>query len=81
MWTPDSTNVEKQKVKDKITCCAWSYDGLILAYGTMNGSIFLKNRKLEDIAEIKRGSVVWCMDWIPIIPEAQENVLAVGVWD
>ena len=52
VWTPDQANILKEKSKDKIISCAWSYDGLYLAYGSMNGSISIRNRSLELLAEI-----------------------------
>jgi hypothetical protein len=52
VWTPDQTNIEKFKSKDKILSCAWSGDGLFLAYGTNTGQIAIRNRTLEVIADI-----------------------------
>lgn len=49
LWTPDATNIEKNKTSDKINCSAWSANGQVLAYGTMGGTISLRDRKLTEL--------------------------------
>lgn len=81
MWTPDQANILKEKSKDKIISCAWSYDGLYLAYGTMNGTITIRNRSLELLSEIQRSSAIWCLEWSPITPDYQNSTLLAGIWE
>ncbi|KAL4432520.1 hypothetical protein ABPG74_013374 [Tetrahymena malaccensis] len=81
LWTPDQQSIEKSKFKDKIISCAWSWDGLYLGFGTMGGIIGIRNRALEQLAEIQRSFPIWCMDWTPITPDYQNSVLVVGVWE
>ncbi|EGR29567.1 intraflagellar transport protein, putative [Ichthyophthirius multifiliis] len=81
VWTPDQANIEKGKYKDKIITCAWSADGLYIAFGTMSGQICIKNRLMEIKAEINRSAPIWCMDWTPVTPDFQDSNLLVGVWE
>lgn len=37
LCSADNQNVEKFKYTNKIMCCAWSPDGLYLAFGTYTG--------------------------------------------
>jgi intraflagellar transport protein 122 len=46
LWTPDVSNIDKIKYKEKILCSAWSADGQTCSFGTIGGVISLRNRKL-----------------------------------
>lgn len=54
---------------------------MTIAFGTMQGTICMKGRKLEEKIDITRNAPIWCMDWTPITPESLDSVLCVGVWD
>lgn len=36
---------------------------------------------MEEKIEVRRTAPIWCMDWTPITPDDQENILVCGIWD
>lgn len=96
LWTPEQKQVTKEKVPARITACAWSVDGSMLAIGMINGSISIRNQQAEEIQKFERRAPIWCMVFIPdFYPVKQSNansagntgmpenseLLAIGCWD
>lgn len=48
LWTPEISNVEKMKSNSRILCCSWTPDGQYLAFGTYNGSISIRDKKMQE---------------------------------
>lgn len=48
LWTPEIQNVDKTKYLNRIICCSWMPDGQLLAFGTFNGSISIRDRKMNE---------------------------------
>ena len=46
LWTPDVANVEKNKYNSRILCSSWTPDGQCLAFGTFNGVVSVRDKKL-----------------------------------
>ncbi len=46
LWTPDVSNVEKNKYNNRILCCSWTPDGQMIAFGTFSGSVSIRDKKL-----------------------------------
>ncbi|CAD8070453.1 unnamed protein product [Paramecium primaurelia] len=82
LWIPGMSNIERQKFKEKIICCAWSADGQYVSFGTINGLIVITDRQAQSLKEIQtqKGGPAWCMEWSPINSDYQQSQLTVGVW-
>ena len=44
LWSPEQKNVTKTKLTGRITCCAWSADGQLLAFGLYNGQVHIRDK-------------------------------------
>ncbi|CAF0925903.1 unnamed protein product [Didymodactylos carnosus] len=44
LWSPEQKNVIKTKLTGRITCCAWSADGQLLAFGLYNGQLIVRDK-------------------------------------
>ena len=44
LWSPEQKNVTKTKLSGRITCCAWSADGQLLAFGLYNGQVQIRDK-------------------------------------
>ena len=71
VYTPDKSDIPKEKYKEKIICSSWSPDGQTLAFGTINGTISFRERNMNEKAEVLRKGSIWCMDWTPITSDHQ----------
>lgn len=55
LWSPEQKNVTKTKLTGRITCCAWSADGQLLAFGLYNGQVHIRDKvNLNGEIKIKR---------------------------
>lgn len=61
LFTPGKQDIPKEKYKEKILCSAWSPDGQTLAFGTMQGTISIRERNLDERNEIRKTAPIWCM--------------------
>jgi intraflagellar transport protein 122 len=52
LWSPEQKNVTKTKLTGRITCCAWSADGQLLAFGLYNGQVQIRDKVLERISNL-----------------------------
>ena len=48
LFIPGKKEVPKETFKEKIICSSWSSDGQTLAFGTINGTVSLRQRDLEE---------------------------------
>ncbi len=81
MYTPSKQNIAKERFNEKIISGAWSPDGMLLAVGTMDGSVLFKDKALKTRHEVRRLAPAWCMAWTPFSVEHDEVLLLVGFWD
>lgn len=47
LYIPGRKEIPKERFKEKIMCSAWSADGQTLAFGTVNGTLALRQRNLD----------------------------------
>ncbi|CAF0939310.1 unnamed protein product [Adineta ricciae] len=82
LWSPDQKNVTKSKLTGRITCCAWSPDGQLLAFGLYNGQVHIRDKEGNDKYKFDRAeainSPIWNISWSPIRDE--ELLLAAVDW-
>jgi intraflagellar transport protein 122 len=50
LWSPEQKNVTKTKLTGRITCCAWSADGQLLAFGLYNGQVHIRDKVNEKLS-------------------------------
>ena len=48
LFIPGKKEIPKEKFKEKIMCSGWSADGQTLAFGTINGTLSLRQRNLDE---------------------------------
>lgn len=49
----------------RITSAAWSTDGTMLALGTINGLISIRNQQAEELQRIERRAPIWSLAFLP----------------
>lgn len=49
LWSPEQKNVTKTKLSGRITCCAWSADGQLLAFGLYNGQVHIRDKVIDTL--------------------------------
>jgi len=64
LFIPGKKEIPKEKFKEKIICSAWSSDGQTLAFGTINGTLSLRQRNLEE----KVTDILFRMNCISMLP-------------
>lgn len=52
LWSPEQKNVTKTKLTGRITSCAWSPDGQLLAFGLYNGQVQIRDKVYIDSFKI-----------------------------
>ncbi|CAF1166921.1 unnamed protein product [Rotaria sordida] len=82
LWSPEQKNVTKTKLTGRITCCAWSADGQLLAFGLYNGQVHIRDKEGNEKYKFDRSdaanSPVWNVSWCPTRDD--ELLLAAVDW-
>lgn len=69
LFIPGKKEIPKEKFKEKIISSSWSSDGQTLAFGTINGTLSLRQRNLDE----KVTDILFRMNFILTLP--------FGVWN
>ena len=54
IWSPDQSNVTKEKVTSKILSCSWAYVGNFFAIGLESGSISIRKGNGPELHRIEK---------------------------
>ncbi|KAL7706720.1 hypothetical protein N2W54_003910 [Lotmaria passim] len=80
IWAPEQPKVSKYALPSKGLSAAWTPNGKTLAIGTLDGTILILERGLEEKVRIRRPAPVWTLGFSPL-RENGVDVLVVGSWD
>jgi intraflagellar transport protein 122 len=70
--------VERQTVKSKVTCCDWTEDGRLLAYGTGSGQLCIRDSQNQPRSNIQKFAPITAVKWSPVTVELPDLVIAVA---
>jgi len=91
IWSPDQSNVTKEKVSGKILSCSWAHVGMFFAVGFESGAISIRRASGVEVHRIEKKAPVWCLQFLPSSSASTKPVdaanavldheLIVGCWD
>lgn len=73
--------LERQAVKNKVTCSDWTEDGRLIAFGTGSGMLCIKDGQMLPRHTIQKLSGVTALRWSPVNTDMPDLVLVVACVD